>query len=61
MKRYSILAMLFSGIAVFSVTSAALAVTTVKGAIPAGTVIHTVLGQGVDSRTLTVGTPFQLM
>lgn len=61
MKRYSISAMLFAGIAVFSFTSAALAITTVKGTIPAGTVIHAVLGQGADSRTLTVGTSFQLM
>ncbi|HKE36526.1 MAG TPA: hypothetical protein VKB39_03790 [Candidatus Baltobacteraceae bacterium] len=61
MKRYSILAMLFSGVAIFSVTGAALAVTTVSGNLPAGTVIHAAIGQVVDSRTLTEGSSFQLL
>lgn len=37
------------------------AVTTVSGTLPAGTVIHAAVGQLVDSRTLTVGTSFQLL
>lgn len=62
MKRFSILAMLFSGIAIFSVSASALAVTFQQGAtIPAGTLIHAALSQNVDSRTLTVGTSFELL
>jgi hypothetical protein len=60
MKRFSLLAMLVSGVAIFS-SSAALAITIVKGTVPAGAVIHAVLAQGVDSRTLAVGTSFQLV
>lgn len=61
MKRFSILAMLFSGIAIFSLSTVAFAVTVQNGTIPAGTVIHAALGQNVDSRTLTTGTSFQLL
>jgi hypothetical protein len=60
MKRFSIVAMLFAGVAIFSVSAAALAVTTVSRTIPAGTKIHCVLAQNVDSRTLTAGTGFLL-
>jgi len=56
-KRSSIAAVLFSGIAVLL---SSLAVTTVSRRIPAGTKLHCVLAENVDSRTLTVGTGFLL-
>lgn len=55
------MAMLVSGVAIFSSSTMASAVTIEKGMIPAGAVIHAVLGQAVDSRTLTEGTSFQLI
>lgn len=62
MKSLSLPAMLFSGVAVFSLTATTLAATFVSGStIPAGTTIHAALAQNVDSRTLTVGTSFELL
>jgi hypothetical protein len=60
MKRFSMVAMLFLGIAIFSLSTAALAVTTVSRTIPAGTKIRCVLAENLDSRMLTAGTGFLL-
>ncbi|HEY1974955.1 MAG TPA: hypothetical protein VGG89_00230 [Candidatus Baltobacteraceae bacterium] len=60
MKRYSILAMLVSGIAVFLSSLPASAVTTVSRTVPAGTKLHCVLADNIDSRTLIAGTGFLL-
>ena len=62
MKRLFLSAILVTGIAVSLSSSLALAATFVSGGtIPAGTTIHAALGQAVDSRTVTVGTSFQLL